>query len=234
MQQLFGFPWYLAANITASPGSLSKPQSTKFLGNSHFLPSSSLFRPEEAHLILLSDIGIGLTAMGLWLAATKLGFHMIVLLYLQPYLWVNHWIVAITYLHHTHPKLPKYEPEAWTFLKGATATVDREFGLIGKYMFHGIIEFHVIHHLFSYVKMMFDYSMLIADPSTDASLSTMQKKRLMQSFPSWVAVITRIRKDRFFQETGNPLSNVNGSNQTIGLPIRKIGSCGIREVLCLH
>lgn len=148
-QQVFGFPWYLATNITASSGSLNRPKSTKLLGNSHFLPSSSLFRPEEAHLVLLSDLGLGLAALALWYASTRIGFSTVALLYLQPYTWVNHWIVAITYLHHTHPRLPKFEPEAWTFLKGAMATVDRDFGWIGKYLFHNIIEFHVIHHLFS-------------------------------------------------------------------------------------
>ncbi|KAL9123710.1 MAG: hypothetical protein Q9217_006886 [Psora testacea] len=149
LQQVIGFPWYLLTNITASQGSLHKPHSKKILGNSHFLPHSTIFRPEEGHLIVLSDLGIGLMAAGLYLAATKIGFELMALLYLQPYMWVNHWIVAITYLHHTHPNLPKFEPEAWTFLKGATATVDREFGFIGKHMFHNIIEFHVIHHLFS-------------------------------------------------------------------------------------
>ncbi len=149
LQQILGFPWYLLTNITASQGSLHKPQSKKFLGNSHFLPQSTIFRPEEAHLIVLSDVGIGIMMAALHYATMKFGLQMVVLLYLQPYMWVNHWIVAITYLHHTHPKLPKFEPEAWTFLKGATATVDREFGFIGKHMFHNIIEFHVIHHLFS-------------------------------------------------------------------------------------
>lgn len=149
MQQLFGFPWYLMANITASQGALNGNQSGVPFGNSHFSPVSSLFRPEEAHLILLSDIGIGLVLYGLWHASQILDSSMIALLYFQPYLWVNHWIVAITYLHHTHPDVPKYEPEAWTFLKGALATVDRDLGWAGKHMLHNIAEFHVIHHLFS-------------------------------------------------------------------------------------
>lgn len=151
MQQLLGFPYYLISNITASDGSLYRKQSDKFLGNSHFSPYSTLFRPEESHLIFASDIGIGLMAYAIFAASQKFGFPPIALLYIQPYMWVNHWIVAITYLHHTHPKLPKYQPEAWNFMKGALATVDREFGWIGKHMLHNIIEYHVIHHLFSYV-----------------------------------------------------------------------------------
>lgn len=149
IQQVMGFPWYLLTNITASQGSLHRPHSYNLLGNSHFLPYSTVFRPEEAHLIVLSDIGLGLMAATVHYAVGQVGLGFVALLYFQPYMWVNHWIVAITYLHHTHPNLPKFEPEAWTFLKGATATVDREFGFIGKHMFHNIIEYHVIHHLFS-------------------------------------------------------------------------------------
>lgn len=44
--------------------------------------------------------------------------------------------------------MPHYDAENWTFVKGALATVDREFGWVGKHLFHGIIEFHVVHHLF--------------------------------------------------------------------------------------
>ena len=148
LQQIMGWPWYLVNNITASKGSLADTQSDKLLGNSHFLPSSALFRPEEAHLILISDIGIGLALLALHHTSKYLGWPMVALLYVQPYLWVNHWIVAITYLHHTHPKVPKYEDEAWSFVKGATATIDRDFGWAGKYLLHNVIEYHVIHHLF--------------------------------------------------------------------------------------
>ena len=151
LQQVIGWPWYLLSNITAADGSLPKPKSSKPLGNSHFSPLGSLFRPEEAPLIFLSDLGLIAMGTGLFYAGSKFGYDMVALAWLQPYMWVNHWIVAITYLHHTHPDLPKFETESWTFLKGATATVDREFGFIGKHFFHGIIEFHVIHHLFSYV-----------------------------------------------------------------------------------
>lgn len=55
----------------------------------------------------------------------------------------------ITYLHHTHPDLPKFGPGDWTFVDGAVSTMDREFGLIGKHFFHRISSDHVIHHLFS-------------------------------------------------------------------------------------
>lgn len=149
LQQLAGWPWYLVFNITASAKSLPKLQSRRLLGNSHFDPWGSLFRSEEAHLILLSDIGLGAMALLLYTAATKTySPALVLLLYVQPYLWMNNWIVAVTYLHHTHPEVPKYENEAWTFVKGATATIDRNFGLVGKHLMHNIVEFHVVHHLF--------------------------------------------------------------------------------------
>jgi omega-6 fatty acid desaturase (delta-12 desaturase) len=57
-------------------------------------------------------------------------------------------LVAITYLHHTHPSVPHYDADAWTFVKGALSTVDRRFGFIGRHFFHEIIDYHVVHHLF--------------------------------------------------------------------------------------
>ncbi|KAI9654965.1 MAG: hypothetical protein M1821_005718 [Bathelium mastoideum] len=149
IQQIFGFPWYLANNITASPTSLTRTPSKLSLSNGHFNPYGALFRPREAYLVFASDLGLFAVTIALYIVGLRIGSTMTMLLYLQPYVWVNHWVVAITYLHHTHPDVPKYEPEDWTFVRGATATVDREFGFIGKYLFHSIIEFHVIHHLFS-------------------------------------------------------------------------------------
>jgi len=57
--------------------------------------------------------------------------------------------VAITFLQHTDPTLPHYMPESWTYTRGAAATIDREFGFIGRQLFHGIIETHVLHHYIS-------------------------------------------------------------------------------------
>ena len=149
LQQVIGFPWYLLTNISAAPGSFVRAPSKSPFDKSHFAPTGSLFRDTEFSLILVSDLGLATMVLGLWLSSQRIGFSMLALLYLQPYMWLNHWLVAITYLHHTHPALPKFEVEGWTFLKGATATIDRDFGWIGRHVFHGIIEFHVVHHLFS-------------------------------------------------------------------------------------
>ncbi|KAK1624254.1 hypothetical protein BDP81DRAFT_464797 [Colletotrichum phormii] len=84
-----------------------------------------------------------------WLRCSKeLGATSIILLYLLPYLWVNNWLVAITYLQHNHPSVPHYTDDGWNFIKGALSTIDRDFGFIGRHFFHLIIDRHVVHHLF--------------------------------------------------------------------------------------
>ncbi len=56
----------------------------------------------------------------------------------------------ITYLQHTDPALPHYKAEAWTFPRGALCTIDRNWlGPVGPYLFHGISETHVLHHVSS-------------------------------------------------------------------------------------
>lgn len=57
--------------------------------------------------------------------------------------------MAITFLQHTDPSLPHYSPTTWTYTRGAAATIDREFGFIGRQLMHGIIETHVLHHYVS-------------------------------------------------------------------------------------
>lgn len=57
--------------------------------------------------------------------------------------------MAITFLQHTDPTLPHYTPTSWTYTRGAAATIDREFGFIGRTLMHGIVETHVLHHYVS-------------------------------------------------------------------------------------
>ncbi|TDZ36265.1 Oleate hydroxylase FAH12 [Colletotrichum trifolii] len=148
--QLFGWQMYLFFNATAGKGSKQREVGTlgRWFRVSHFDPTSAVFRPNEAIFIAISDLGLALTFTALYKASQILDVSTVALLYLVPYLWVHHWLVAITYLHHNHPEVPHYTEEGWTFVKGALATVDREFGFVGKHLFHGIIEKHVVHHLF--------------------------------------------------------------------------------------
>ncbi|KAM0259450.1 hypothetical protein ACHAQJ_003345 [Trichoderma viride] len=145
--QLLGWQMYLTFNISAGSSSLQKPASN-LLGKSHFGPNSAVFRRSEAPFIFLSDVGICITLFALYKLSGVVGMSTVLLAYAQPYFWVHHWLVAITYLHHTHMEVPHYDADNWTFVKGALATVDREFGFVGRHLFHCIIEHHVVHHLF--------------------------------------------------------------------------------------
>jgi len=58
----------------------------------------------------------------------------------------GHLAVTITYLQHTDISIPYYPSKTWSFLRGAASTVDRDFGFIGRHIFHGAIETHVVHH----------------------------------------------------------------------------------------
>jgi omega-6 fatty acid desaturase (delta-12 desaturase) len=170
--QLFGWQIYLFLNATA--GTKSLPEGAGKLGPAnHFNFMGPLFTRSQQFSIFMTDVGLLIMGSVLYYAATQVGAWNVVLLYGVPYLWVHHWlsmsyplftyactivqellsnliyVVAITYLQHTHPALPHYTAESWTYTKGALATVDRTTGFIGRHFFHEIIDYHVVHHLFS-------------------------------------------------------------------------------------
>ncbi|CAN6672397.1 hypothetical protein TRVA0_046S00474 [Trichomonascus vanleenenianus] len=144
MQQLFGWIMYLATNVTGQ----KYPDRAKWVQN-HFIPWSPIFDKKDFFNIVLSDVGIVLTLTALYYSAKTWGLATVALMYVVPYFWVNHWLVHITYLQHSDPRLPHYEASEWNFARGASATIDRDFGFIGKHIFHDIIETHVLHHFVS-------------------------------------------------------------------------------------
>ena len=174
-QQLGGWLVYLTTNVTGHDNHERQPEGRGVgkrngLGGgvNHFNPSSPLYEAKDAKLILLSDLGLAITVTALYLVGKNYGLANLAVWYILPYLWVNHWlgeslqilsrlvlflltnaVVAITFLQHTDPSLPHYEAPAWNFTRGAAATIDREFGFIGRHLLHGIIETHVLHHYVS-------------------------------------------------------------------------------------
>lgn len=175
-QQLGGWPAYLITNVTGhncherQVEGKGKGKTNGFLtGVNHFNPASPLYEKKDEHLILLSDLGIAIALAALFFIGQKFGWANLLVWYILPYLWVNHWLVAITFLQHTDPSLPHYTPESWTFARGAAATIDRNFWPIGPYIFHGIIETHVLHHFISTIPF---YN---ADEATEAIKPVMGK-----------------------------------------------------------
>jgi hypothetical protein len=152
LQQFLGWPLYLIYGITGGSDSTARKPNGKIAERSHFNPASALFLESEFNAIAISDVGIATTVLSLVLIGKAIGFSRLFLLYGQPFLWLNHWIVALTYLQHTHPSIPRHEAASWTFAKGATATVDRDIGILGRFFLHNVIDCHVVHHLFPYVQ----------------------------------------------------------------------------------
>lgn len=140
LQQGFGWLMYLFTNVTGQPAAKTG------WGMSHFNPKSAIFELNQYWYIVLSDIGILTQMFVLYTWYKKYGGFNLLVNWFLPYLGVNHWLVFITFLQHSDPEMPHYEASQWNFARGAAATIDREFGFIGKFVFHDIIETHVLHH----------------------------------------------------------------------------------------
>mmetsp|Transcript_9899 Transcript_9899/g.24739 ORF Transcript_9899/g.24739 Transcript_9899/m.24739 type:complete len:375 (-) Transcript_9899:396-1520(-) len=141
VQQLLGWPMYLALNTSG--------HETERWAN-HFDPYSPLFTKKERIEVVYSDLGVAAMLTGLGMLGKAYGFVWLLKMYIIPYLIVNHWLVMITYLQHTHVNLPHYDDKEWDWLRGALATVDRSYGILD-HVFHHIADTHVAHHLFSYM-----------------------------------------------------------------------------------
>ncbi|QDS69532.1 hypothetical protein FKW77_007591 [Venturia effusa] len=146
--QFLGWPLHMVFNLSA--GSKSAPDGVRLgiFNSSHFLPLGGLFTRAQWKKVLISDVGLVCVLSALHLFQQAFGTQMVLQMYFVPWFWVHHWLIAVTYLHHNHIDVPHFEDESWTFVKGASSTIDRDFGFIGEHLFHNIIETHVVHHFF--------------------------------------------------------------------------------------
>ncbi|KAF9477903.1 delta-12 fatty acid desaturase [Pholiota conissans] len=142
LMQLIGWQFYLLRNVMGSP---RYPP-----GTNHFQPSSALFKTHERIPIIACNIAlIVMLSVIIWWTR-QAGFAYFVKLYLVPYIVTNHWIVMLTYLQHSDPTIPHYRNSQWSFVRGATSTIDRPLlGFLGRFFLHNISHDHVAHHLFS-------------------------------------------------------------------------------------
>ncbi|KAM0753794.1 delta-12-fatty acid desaturase [Meredithblackwellia eburnea MCA 4105] len=142
MQQLLGWPMYLTTNAS---GQTRYPKWTN-----HFDPESIIFDVRHRSQVIISDLALVAVAGLLHYVRLQIGWSGLVKYYFIPYLFVNHWLVMITFLQHTDPVIPHYHAAEWNFPRGALATMDRNLmGPIGPYILHGICETHVSHHICS-------------------------------------------------------------------------------------
>ncbi|XP_047316725.1 delta(12) acyl-lipid conjugase (11E,13E-forming)-like isoform X1 [Impatiens glandulifera] len=115
---------------------------------SHYDPRSPIFNNRERLQIYVSDAGLMVAYFVLYKIAAVKGIVWLACVYGVPYLILNAFIVTITFLQHTHPTLPRYDLSEWDWLRGALATVDRDYGILNK-VFHNVTDTHYVHHLFS-------------------------------------------------------------------------------------
>jgi omega-6 fatty acid desaturase (delta-12 desaturase) len=143
-----GWPAYLFANITGNKS--YNPQTWV----NHFMPSSPIYTTGsamDAHnqkLIMISDVALFGVFACLYKFVQMTSLSYVFFIYFMPYLVVNFWLVLITYLQHTDLNLPHYTEGEWDWLRGALATIDRDYGFLNVVLHH-ITDTHVVHHLFS-------------------------------------------------------------------------------------
>jgi len=217
-QLLFGWPLYLIRNAT---GQRSYPRFTN-----HFIPKLPLFGPHQFFDIVISDVGVVLWMAAVGTAIYNYGFLNVFRIYLLPYLWVNHWLVFITFLQHTDPALPHYQASAFTFPRGALSTFDRKLmggpGIIGSITgwicgtaTHGISETHVAHHVASKIP---HYNAWKAKAALDARLA--REGMSTQGNPgTWSEALRIIRECRFIEDEGEVRFYKNAQGKAARVPV---------------
>ncbi|KAM3065597.1 hypothetical protein ACMFMG_011307 [Clarireedia jacksonii] len=143
--QVFGWPAYMLDNMSGQKGQNGFP----YYSHYWFGKDSALFKASELWYVFLSDLGLLVMSSLLYMGLRMSGLWTMLVFYGVPYLWLNHWIVLITFLQHTDGRLPHFTHSEWTFTRGAAATIDRDFGFIDTHLFHHIVGTHVLHHLVS-------------------------------------------------------------------------------------
>ncbi|KAL3819882.1 hypothetical protein ACJIZ3_005787 [Penstemon smallii] len=134
-----GWPLYLCFNVSGR-------KYEKFA--CHYDPNSPIFSDGEQAQVLISNAAILAAFYGLYSLAVAKGAVWLICVYGVPLLIVNGFFVLITYLNHTHAAVPHYDSTEWDWLRGALATVDRNYGILN-YVFHHVADAHVVHHLVS-------------------------------------------------------------------------------------
>lgn len=142
---VFGWPAYLLTGVSGGP---KRGMTNHFVGYS--TGELALFPTPAMKLkVLFSDVGIVIFLYFLYKWYLVEGFTTVFALYFGPYLVVNAWLVAYTWLQHTDVDIPHYDSDAWTWAKGALLTVDRPYPWIVDTLHHHIGTTHVAHHICS-------------------------------------------------------------------------------------
>ncbi|KAJ7637166.1 fatty acid desaturase-domain-containing protein [Roridomyces roridus] len=212
---VFGLPMYLIWN---TGGQLRYPK-----GTNHFNPSAVIFAKHHHSQVVVSDLGIFIWLGLIVLSCYHWSFATVFRVYLVPYIWVNHWLVLITFLQHSDPLLPHYRAEMFTFARGALCTLDRSLlgdlgpmmGWLGAHATHGICETHVLHHLTSKIP---HYNAWEATDALRARLSEAGID-LVGRPAGWAEVYRVIRACKFVEDEGGVVFYKNARGIAAARPV---------------
>ncbi|MEM1087808.1 MAG: fatty acid desaturase [Pseudomonadota bacterium] len=115
--------------------------------SNHFLTDSDLYVKSVRWSWLLGLMAIGAFVFLYVSLGVVFGWAFFVKYILAPYLIYSAWLTFVTYMQHVAPDVPVYSAGDWTRLKGALASVDRNYGPFN-WLTHNIGNLHMIHHLF--------------------------------------------------------------------------------------
>ncbi|KAJ9447784.1 Delta(12) fatty acid desaturase [Diplonema papillatum] len=144
---IFGWPMYLLKNAT---GGRRTPQGEKIdrrKSVSHFNPESQIFDDNQRSMILPGALGCLA-----WIAVVLsqdyyYGMGTSLFWYWGSYLVVNAWLVTYTWLQHADVEVPHFSDGHFTYMRGATSTIDRAYPAWINYIHHHIGSTHVMHHI---------------------------------------------------------------------------------------
>ncbi|KAJ7274973.1 delta-12 fatty acid desaturase protein [Mycena rebaudengoi] len=210
-----GLPSYLLFNTAGQP---RYPK-----GTNHFSPSSIIYARNQRSQIVMSDLGIFLWLGLIVLACYHYSFTTVLRVYLVPYLWVNHWLVLITFLQHSDPLVPHYRSEMFNFQRGALCTLDRSLlgdlgpimGWLGAHATHGISETHVLHHVTSKIPHYHAWEATYALRKRLAAAGI----NLVGRPGGWAEVYRVMRECRFVEDEGSVVFYKNARGLAAAKPV---------------
>jgi len=140
---VFFMGWYAYLFTNATGAKQNK-------GMSHFNPKAkALFKKKDQNYVRMSNVGVVFALALVGLAIKNYGFFEVWRTYIVPQTIANFYLAMITFMQHTHPDVPHFEDDQWTWLRGAVSTIDRTMGSFADYKTHYITSSHVAHHIFS-------------------------------------------------------------------------------------
>ncbi|WP_254980434.1 fatty acid desaturase [Cyanobium sp. ATX 6A2] len=143
---LLGWPLYLLFGV-AGGEDYGAPTSHFWQGRPFRKGRRVLFPDSFRGSMRLSNLGLVVMLLALALASLQFSLARVLCVYGLPYLVINAWLVAYTWLHHTDVDIPHFSSGEWTWAKGALQTVDRPYGPLLNLLHHGIGATHVCHHI---------------------------------------------------------------------------------------